>query len=140
MKYRSICTVFNQNDGAVISEMVINELGTSSLLLGYRQITEILAVRYGISVSKEDVRKTFKNMGPDGVTIRRNKLIRRKIYHTVGPGYIYLIHGNAKLKRWGFPIHGCIDGFSRKVMWLVVSTTDNDPLPVGNLYLNWIKQ
>ena len=37
-------------------------------------------------------------------------------------------------------IHGCIDGFSRKAMWLVVSTTNNDLLLVGNLYLNCIKE
>ena len=120
--------------------MVINELGTSSSLLGYRQMTEILAVRYGVSISKEDVRKTLKNIGLDGVTMRKNKVIRRRICHTIGPGYSYHIDGNDKLKRWGFPIHGCIDGLSRKVMWLVLSTTNNDPLLVGNLYLNCIKQ
>ena len=165
MKYKTICAVLNQHHGVSISErrlkyickkqglsrkrnvnsetlkdMVINELRTSSLLLGYRQMTELLAVRYGVSISKEDVRKTLKNIDPDVVTIRRNKVIRRRIYHTTGPGYIYHIDENDKLKRWGFPIHGCIDGFSRKVMWLVVSTTNNDPLLIGNLYLNCIKQ
>ena len=39
--------------------MVINELGTSSSLLGYRQMTEILAVRYDVVNSKEDIRKTL---------------------------------------------------------------------------------
>ena len=96
--------------------MVINELGTSSSLLGYRQMTEILAVRYGVSISKEDVRKTLKNIGLDGVKMRKNKVIRRRICHTIGPGYSYHIDGNDKLKRWGFPIHGCIDGFTHKIM------------------------
>ena len=120
--------------------MVINELGTSSSLLGYRQMTVILAVRYGVSISKEDVRKNLKNIDPEGVSIRRNKLIRSRMYHTIRPGYIYHIDGEDKLKRLGFPIHGCIDRFSRKVMWLVVSTTNNDPLIVDNLFLNCIKQ
>ena len=31
------------------------------------------------------------------------------------------IEGSEKLKRFGFPIHGCIDGFSRKLVCLVVS-------------------
>ena len=101
--------------------MVMNELGASSSLSGYRQMRETLAV---------------KNIDPDGVTIRREKVIRRKIYHTIGSGYICYIDENDKLKRWGFPIHGCTDGFSRKVMWLVVSTTNNNLLLVGNLYLN----
>ena len=45
------------------------------------------------------MRKTLKNIDLDGVTIRKNKEIRRKIYHTIGPGYIYHIDGNDKLKR-----------------------------------------
>ena len=36
------------------------------------------------------------------------------------------IDGNDKLKRIGFPIHGCILRFSRKLMWLVVSKSNND--------------
>ena len=96
---------------------------------------------YGVSISKEDVRKTLKTIDPEGVTIRRSKVIRRTIYHTIGPGYIYHIDRNDNLKRWSFPIvFPCIDEFSRKVTWLVVSTTNNDPLLVGNLYLNCIKQ
>ena len=133
MKYRSICTVLNQHHGVNISErrlkyickkqrlslkrnvnnetlkdMVINKLGMSSSLLGYRQMTEILAVRYGVSISKEDVRKTLKSIDPDGVTIRRNKVIRRRIYHTIGSGYIYHIDGNDKLKCWVFPYMGAL--------------------------------
>ena len=79
-------------------------------------MTEILAVRCGVSFSKEHVRKTLKSIDPDLVTIRRNEVIRRRIYHTIGSGYIYHIDGNDNLKRWGFPTRGCIDGFSRKVM------------------------
>ena len=40
------------------------------------------------------------------------------------------IDGNDRLKRFGFAIHGCIHGFSRKLIWLFVSTTNNDPLVV----------
>ena len=38
---------------------------------------EILAVRYGVSISKKDIRKTLINIDPEGVTIRRIKVIRR---------------------------------------------------------------
>ena len=102
----------------ILKDMVINELGTSSSLLGYRQMTEILAVRYGVSISKEDVRKTLKNIGLDGVTIRRNKVIRRRICHTIGPDYIYHIDGNDKLKRWGFSYMGALtDSVVRSCGW-----------------------
>ena len=32
-----------------------------------------------------------------------------------------------KLKPYGFPIPGCIDGFFRKIIWLKVCRTNNDP-------------
>ncbi|XP_021366608.1 uncharacterized protein LOC110458943 isoform X2 [Mizuhopecten yessoensis] len=36
-----------------------------------------------------------------------------------------------KLKPYGFPIHGCIDGFSRKIIWLKIGPTNNDPVVVA---------
>ena len=44
--------------------MVINESGKSSSLLGYKQTTEILVVRYGVSISKGDAtQKDFLSEG-----------------------------------------------------------------------------
>ena len=50
------------------------------------------------------------------------------------------IDGNDRLKRFSFPIHGCIDGFIRKLMWLVASTSSNDPLVIPNHFLLCIKK
>ena len=47
--------------------------------------------------------------------------------------------GNDKLKPYGFSIHGCIDGYSRKLLWLEVSSTNKDPSVVLHYYLNAIK-
>ena len=44
------------------------------------------------------------------------KLITRRIYDTNGRADVYHIDGSDKLKRWGFAIHGCIDGFNRKII------------------------
>ena len=43
------------------------------------------------------------------------------------------------MKRFGFVIRECIDGFSRKLIWLFVSTTNNDPLIAANFCLKAIK-
>ena len=32
-------------------------------------------------------------------------------------------------------VHGCIDGFSQKLIWLVVSTSNNDPVVIANRFL-----
>ena len=39
---------------------------------------------------------------------------------------------------FGFAIHGCINKFSRKLIWFFVSTTNNDSLVVANFYLKAI--
>ena len=36
-----------------------------------------------------------------------------------------------KLKPYGIAIHGCIDGFSRKILWLVAGHTNNNPRHVA---------
>ena len=43
-------------------------------------------------------------------------------------------------KGGGFAIHGFIDGFSRKIVWLRVSTSNNDPLIIANFYLSCISK
>ena len=80
----------------------------------------------------------LKILNPTAVENRWRKLITRRIYETSGPGDVYRIDGNDKLKWWVFAIHGCIDGFSRKILWLHVSTSNNDPLIIANIYFNRI--
>ena len=126
-------------DPSLLADAINIELGSSLSLVGYRQMAENLNVKYGINTSRESVRKILKILDPVGVENRKRKLIRRRIYISDGPADIFHIDGNDKLKKWGFPIHGCVDGFSRKIMWLVASTTNNDPLVVANHFLHCIR-
>ncbi len=77
---------------------------------------------------------------PDGVKERRRNAIRRRVYQTSGPNHVCHLDGNNKLKKWGFGIHGAVDGFTRKLLWLKVSSTNYDPLVVATFYLNHIKE
>ena len=119
--------------------MVANELETSNALVGYRQMAELVSLKYGVRVAKERVRCTLKRLDPEGVKERSRNVIKRRVYETFGPNDVYHIDGNDKLKIWGFCIHGCVDGFSRKLLWLKVATTNNDPLVIANYYLQHIK-
>ena len=66
-------------------------------------------------------------LDPEEVERRKRKFIKRRVYKSCGPMNTFHIDGNDKLKRSAFPSHGCIDGFSTKLMRLVVSTSNNDP-------------
>ena len=127
-------------DSNLIEEMVSNELDTSRRNVGYRQMSEIVNLRYGTRISKESVRKALKEVDPDGVEERRGRVLKRKIYETNGPNDVYHIDGNDKLKQWGFYIHSGVDGFSRKVLWMKVSSTNSDPIVIANYFLDCVKK
>ena len=57
-----------------------------------------------------------------------------------GPNYCWHIDGYDKLKPYGFPIHACIDGFSRKVLWLKVVRSNNNPVVVAKSYLEVVRE
>lgn len=57
-----------------------------------------------------------------------------------GPNYLWHIDGFDKLNRWGFYVHGAIDGYSRKILWLRVFVTNKDPWLVGKYFMEYIKE
>ena len=80
-----------------LQEMVRNELCTSSSLVGYRQMTEIINWKYNLNVSKENVRLALLEVDPQEVEDRRRKTINRRNYYTDGPADVYHIDSNDKL-------------------------------------------
>nr|XP_055025415.1 uncharacterized protein LOC129415450 isoform X1 [Misgurnus anguillicaudatus] len=52
------------------------------------------------------------------------KKIERRNYFSRGPNYTWHIDGNDKLKFFGIWVHLGIDGFSRKILWLMVGTSN----------------
>ena len=44
------------------------------------------------------------------------------------------------MKPFGFPIHGAVDGFSRKVIWLKVARTNNHPIVPAYFYLESVQK
>ena len=59
-------------------------------------------------------------------------------YSNPGPSFIWHIHGYDTLKYYGFSIHGCIDGSSRKIFWLHDGASNKDPNVTAKLYLDVI--
>lgn len=111
------------------------ELEGSSRNLGYRRIHRILLTK-GIRCRRCDVQKLLKELDPVGVDLRKKRRMRRRKYTTRGPNYVWHIDGHDKLKPYGFSIHGCIDGFSRKLIWLEVGATNKEPDIIARNYLD----
>ena len=110
------------------------ELERSGQLHGYRWMYHICR-QQGINVSREHVRVLLNELDPEGVNIRRQRRLVRRRYVTRGPNFVWHMDGYDKLKAYGIAIHGCVDGFSRSVIWLNAYTTNNNPRVVAGYFL-----
>ena len=101
---------------------------------GYRSIWHALRIS-GYQVPRRVVEQLMRELDPEGIEIRRSRRLRRRIYRVPGPNYCWHTDVYDKLKPYGFPIHGCIDGWSRKIIWLRVAQSNNNPLVPGQVYI-----
>jgi len=99
-------------------------VGSSS---GYRDMTMRLRIKHKLKLRRDTVMQALRVIDPEGVQLRKKHRLKRRKYVNPGPNFLWHIDGWDKLKPFGFSIHGCIDGFSRRLLWLEVSSTNKDP-------------
>ena len=110
-----------------ILNAIETELEGSGNSIGYRQMHQRLRIDCGLIVQKETVRVIIKELDPAGEQSRSSKRLRRREYRGKGPNYIWHIDGNDKLKAFGFCTHGAINDYSRRILWLEVGRTKQQP-------------
>ena len=94
----------------------------------------------GILLRREDVSLALRQLDPENVDKRQRRRLRRRKYRNPGPNYVWHIDGHGKLKPYGISIHGCIDGHSRRIIWLEVAATNKIPELIAKYYLDAVKQ
>jgi len=128
-------------DDNLIRNLIQRELDVgTSCNLGYRSMQSKLLIRYQVYASRERIRKLMKDVDPEGVLTRSRRRLKRRKYINKGPNFTWHLDGYDKLKPYGFCIHGCIDGYSRKILWLRVGYTNNDPAVVLSYFLDCISE
>ena len=127
----------NIND---IVDAIHIELNGSGRMLGYRSMWRRLTTTYGLRVSQNMTRLLLGLLDPEGVALRARGRLHRRQYVCRGPNDVWHIDGYDKLKPYGFAIHACIDGYSRKVLWLTVGVSNNNPSIIAGFYLKTIKR
>ena len=120
-------------------DIVTQQVSTLGSSVGYRTIWHNLSHDFGINVPRDLIMLTMRELDPIGASTRKVRSLKRRIYHSDGPNYLWHSDGYDKLKHFGFPIHGCIDGFSRKILWLRVLTSNNNPHVIESLYLDTVE-
>lgn len=117
---------------------ILEELDGSGKMLGYTAMWRRLQSKYGLRIPHSIVQIILQEVDPEGSRLRRANRLYRRSYLNPGPNYCWHADGYDKLKPYGFPIHGCIDGFSRKIMWLNIVRSNNNPQVVGRLFYNCV--
>lgn len=116
-----------------------NEIDGSAAMFGYRLMHQKLRSN-GINADRETVRLGLKYLDPDGVESRTAHRFLRRRYVNKGPNYLWHIDGYDKLKPFGLAIHGAIDGYSRKMLWLIAAETNNNPKVVASFYMDAVNR
>lgn len=98
---------------------------------GYRYVVGALRSR-GFIVTIEAVRSSLQRVDSGrAIGNRVRELPRRIRYFVPSPNSVWHFDGNHKLNRWGFVTHGCVDGYSRRIMWLNVKTNNSSSTVLG---------
>ncbi|KAL5509149.1 hypothetical protein EMCRGX_G004459 [Ephydatia muelleri] len=114
----------------------------------------LLKTKYGYTIKRSIVMMLLAVMDPVGSRLQKVKRLTRRTYmnktmislhhsatlsftiHLQGQNWCWHIDGYDKLKPFGFPIYACIDGSSRKIIWLELTSTNNDPSVVVKFFLD----
>ena len=120
-------------------QIISREIEGSASTKGYRALWSSLKASYKINIQHDIVMKMLRELDPGGMETRRERRLRRRQYVSVGPNYCWYADGYDKFKPYGFPIHGCVDGFSRKLFWIKVSQTNSDPVVPAYWYTETVK-
>ena len=99
---------------------------------GYRTICRILY--HGVFVPQ--AMDTLKQIDPEVSNNQRACKLKRREYRNTGANLFWHANVYDKLKPFGFPIHGCIDGHSCKIIWLKTVHSTNNPCIIGSIFLN----
>ena len=144
MLYKREARIFirkvNQSPLANIRQAVALEVNGPGKLIGYRTMTRRLWRKYNLLVGRHTVTSLLKNIDPHGVNQRRQRRLERRQYRCPGPNAVWHIDGYDKLAPYGFCISGCIDGYSRRIVFLQVASANHDPSVIAHYYLSSVKQ
>ena len=125
----------NKTDVAELATFIEQQLETSGQCHGYRWMHQKCWL-HGIVTDRETVRILLQLLDGEGVDLRSRNRLRRRVYHSCGPNYVWHIDGYDKLKPFGIAISGGIDGFSRMMIWLEAYKTNSDPKIIAGYFMD----
>ena len=119
-----------------IVTFIQHELEGSGSCTSYRAIHQ-RCIGNGSMVSIVAVAQIMKT--PDPIVNKTGRrILRHRVYYSPDPNWVWYLDGYDKLKPCDFEIHGCMDGYTRHILWLSVIRSNKDRKEVCNLYFNYL--
>ena len=104
-------------DGVV--ELFVRQFPNYGIVMMWGQLKSV-----NIFVSCERVRESLLRVSPQFVQRRHSSTISRRVYSVPSSNFLWHIDGLHCLIRWKIVIHGGIDGFSRRIVYLHASSNN----------------
>ena len=120
-------------------EEIKSELERSGQSVGYRAMWKRMQLK-GFVVSANTIRVMLKTLDEDGVRERKMRRLKRRDYISPGPNFVWHIDGYDKLKPYGFAIHGAIDGYSRRILWVEMGVSNNNPKVILKYFIQTVSK
>ena len=89
-------------------------------------------------MQRRRIRESLNRVDARNSALKCGALVSRRVYFVSWTNSLWHLDGHHSLIRWGFVIHGCIDGFSRRVIF--PSCSNNLASTVLGLFENAIDQ
>lgn len=102
---------------AELDELVLDYMGRHGLTTGRTYLAGYLK-SLGLRVQRRRIRECLARVDPANTALRWGIVVSRRQYSVPWPNSLWHLDGHHSLIRWGLVIHGCIDGFSRRIMFL----------------------
>ena len=88
-----------------------------------------------LRLQRDRIRDSLTRVDPRNTAMRWASVITRRLYSVPGPNSLWHIDGHHSLIRWKFVVHGCVDGFSRRIMYLFAAD-NNYASTVATIFRN----
>ena len=132
----------------MVQAAVQKEINEPSKLLGYRALNPKLRMQHEVQVPRRLVHEMLQNEDPKGLEFCRpssKKKERKRLFSCNGPLNAVSLDGHEKLygyQNWTFPlgVYGCLDTYSRKVLFLSVCYSNSNPMIIGRKYLQFLHE
>jgi len=118
----------------IVSEYM-NQHGKTT---GQSYITGYLRSK-GLRVQRSRVRQSMARRDPENAALRWGAVGTQRTYLVPWPNSLWHLDGHHSVIRWGLVVHGCIDGFSRRIMFLHCSP-NNLSETVLSLFLDAVEK